>query len=1754
MLYKSLSSISNYPNEKLLISYNPVNPPLVNSRVGVRFKYFYYGDDERFNLTNSEYPSITASIPDTTLNRNYILSSYNNGVLLSAKTPTNFLTVNDFTPFYWTVNNTSEYLDYNLRGGLSAVTVFPSHPFPKITKISNNVLNVSCGLVAASGFDGQITISDFKKFVKNSNFSSLSTVTVVTSSAQNHKVKNFACKQNFVLGNSINYKQHIYFNSIGSNIYDNSFRITVPVVTSTKDSDPVYYLNFVSSDFSDKNNDSVTNGYITLSCLRSEDLESAGISFPYTYDFPYNRIHPVLGEVYIHFRQLLVKKGFDITVNFRTSASDVASNVVSCYHIGSNHVGISANQNFGELYMYDYTLYRPDNTRDALTISFEPSSRIVSSVSSAFNMQTVITDNYNQNTYTYSNSSVLLKRFIETVGDGKLLAKDSNNIWYNSNEWMPFSANMIMFNKDNIANKYSFRIEMGNDNRVLRNDSNNSFQILLNKEKAVVSPIITQNGSSSATILAISLPYSEASFGMKWDVFPPENVVLTKTDGTVIDRNVFYDDLFQIKALNLGVDRTKITFYSSEFETSASTYWFPPTGVATECQLQLKGESNDFDETGNINMSALWLRNGFSYRTPLDANIVWNETANDPRGKLTFKTSGQNQFELTEGSVYAGDYSYSTLNCSVSTQKAFSDPKTLVFDVNCNVFGSNYNFVTNNTFLYRQYPYNDFLSIAALTSVGSQLLNSDVRKHYILKNPATISLSAYYPNLIALPSNMFWTISSHNKPVSSFSGESSSFYFNALSSIVSLNVLSAKPFSGNFGYYDFYDTITFFNLSSIQPLNYVAFPENKYDPVERIADFVSNYGICGTNWDDVAFNVYTKSDGMSSYKSCHTENFYFSATPGFDTYIWKTGTKTTTTTNNKVVIPLSYSDVSANNNVYLSAFNSVFIQSDPVTIYNSVSSNNSNVYKQPITFLDFPTPTATISIDNATVNTEKYGDLPTLTCLLDSKNTDVQNYNFNIILSSADFIQSLPYTNTADSFSKLLKIGKENSDFVINKNSFNQCKIYLSGNVQINIDGFDFCPETKTISSNIVNLTAFDGPSLDLYCENNFASSGEIVRFINNSNKNFFSNPYIKYDYFMFDAGEGATITTTSSSITAVYSSEGTKSPTMTGFLSNSAVNIYTWNKMVFVKDSIEQYDDSITREFYEQIELPYSLVECKIKPNDFQFSTNVNKALEKLKTNFEFLSSSCYINNLNFPKAFGGFLATKFGNFQWHTDETTENINHDVFKNLKSGQIIDGKLLVVNDNKIEIYSINQTPELLYSSNRISDGEVMENPVRCYYIDNRLYILDSGKQLIFICDFDVNQPENIKLTHYWGGFGSREDKTKLNNPCDFCLDSYKNLYIVDKDSFIIKVYNKNLNWIRNMKFSSFSETNKPTAISCDGENLLITTENGNSFICDTNGTITTYFDFNKNTKAFFNNNQDGTIYIVQSNIIKKYSLNKTYINEQSFSQPVNDIIFDGTQCFAVCQNYIYKFIDCIQIDSILNNNDALSGFSWDSIFINEKEFVTSYIYNDSFKKIKDNITILNNRIENKLILEYGNGKTVSNQTISSYSPNQLSSLSIEIGLNEPVLYDTINKSIENLYTNLLQLKTNVDVGLDFPNINNNIRWIWKYHFINSIQKPNVDKSPITWEEMNSNNIIFSTLLSSASSWCSIRYNLGNNNHSEICFSYSYTRSGSYLPFKWSDMEEASDRCNFIRSYKWEELEENCCKTPDFIFEDCKTVC
>lgn len=157
MLLSAIQIANPYPNEKIDVQFNQISPQLSNARFGVRFRYFYYDTwDSKINFRKTS---------------DYNLVSNNTlGVKLSAISPTNFLNPNELAPFRWNVASDREYLYLTLLGGLSAITIWPSHPFPKITKDSNFQLTLDVGVISASAFNGEVQTPDFRKLVKNSNY------------------------------------------------------------------------------------------------------------------------------------------------------------------------------------------------------------------------------------------------------------------------------------------------------------------------------------------------------------------------------------------------------------------------------------------------------------------------------------------------------------------------------------------------------------------------------------------------------------------------------------------------------------------------------------------------------------------------------------------------------------------------------------------------------------------------------------------------------------------------------------------------------------------------------------------------------------------------------------------------------------------------------------------------------------------------------------------------------------------------------------------------------------------------------------------------------------------------------------------------------------------------------------------------------------------------------------------------------------------------------------------------------------------------------------------------------------------------------------------------------------------------------------------------------------------------------------------------------------------------------------------------
>jgi hypothetical protein len=1710
MLLSGIEIINYYPNEEIKVHLTERTNPIDNARLGVRFRYFYYNTlDNKINFKQT---------PGYTLVSNNIA-----GGSISATFPTNFVNPAEFTPFKWDVGSDREYLYLTLLGGAEGLTVWPAHPYPRITKNSDYNISVDIGVVSATGFEGEYKTPQFRKFIKQNGFSNVNfDDTLITTTKQ--RAYTSKTRKNYEYAQNANYFSTFNSTILGQNVLPNSFQIDVPVVINKTvipdQENQIFTLSFFNDTYTNTRLNAINAGTTYLTCLSSETLCALGIPFPYTVNNG-AKMTETAGSVSITFNDpLFINKHDNITMSYETSSPVNAGIVFTS--LATNNYNVSVNPaTFANYPIYLFNYQFTDNTQDLLTVSFQPSSYVTTSTISSVDVNTVMIDNYYQNSFAMPVvDNLLQKRFIETTGDTSLSSFDPAypGILYSNQQWFPANRK-IRFINDGNGNKHSVRIQLKSIfDSIFEENAETTF--ILNKDKIFMNLSLKDVAESSATSEVVIFPTPSEDYQIKWSANPPENVVFKNLEGEIIPPDTLTSPEYFATISNLGVDKTEITLYSEEYNLSASTFWFPPSSVTGDISLRLVGDVSDDDQLNYGTISALCVRNGYAYRVPTDANIIWNETANDSRGNLQFFTHDFK--EIKESTIYGSTDKYALINPVFSAASVAGNPKRIVFDVSCNLFRNDFDLNATKLFTVRQYPDGVYLTMDAKKSADTKVYNSEIYNNVIYTAGGTVSLSAIHPRLLTNPANLRWKSTKSDGTTTTGTGETFNLNFNTISACVTLSGISAKPVDGNFEIYNFADRICFYNLSAIQPLDYIGFPSNKYTSPPSALNF-SNY---------------TQSNGMSAYKPCHTETFNLSTFGGFDKYVWQIGTKIVESRYNTVNIPVTFADISTSGIVAVSAYNSIFSEYDPVTIYNSTSSNNSNKYKEAVRFLDFPLSVVSITSTNTTVDTAKYSTQPNLEIVISHPDTSFKNSTFKIVVSGHNSLQTKLIESSVDSFSKILTFGTENSDFIISENSFNPLVVYLSGNVGVTLDGYDYCTTQQQIISNLLPITAYNGPVLDLYASKNVLSAAEPAIFFNNSNLKF-SN----FVAFSFDNGEGNIQNTTSAILSTSYTSEGAKTPSLTGTLANGEVRIQSWKNMVFVKNAWESYDSTITREFNEPINLPYTLENILIPPNDWQYASNINNSFEKLYTNVQYLSTMTNINNLNFPKAYGGFLGVKSGNFQWHTSTTIDGISNTVFSNIKSAQIVGNKLLIINDAAIEIYQLGNVPTFLNRITRIGDGEVLENPIKLQYDSDlkRIYILDNEKRLMLVCNFDIDSPSGITLTHYWGGFGEKSDRTKLNNPTDFCLDAEKNLYIVDKDSDFIKVYNKGLNWIRNLPMVS------PSSIDYTNGEFLVSTGNA-IYILDSYGNIRNLLN-TQSDKSVFNKLHNGIFYTLYKNTLHKYSNNGTLVVSKNYNDNITDIIFDDHHGYLIFPRYIIKFVDFTEIDRLINTDESLSGFSSNSIYVDEHEFVTDYIYNDSFQKIHDNIFLLNSRILKNLQIDLDEYEKVLTQYSAPFTAPAITATSLVIGNNEPVLYDTINRAFITLYDCNIQLKTNLDVIFNYPS-SSDIKWRWKYHYIDNIQRPSLDKTPISWNELKSSNLAGNTALSSISSWCYIREGVAGN-HSQICWNFEQTQSNSYFPLTW-EATELGATCGHPNT--WENTEEDCCVLPDLIFANCLSSC
>lgn len=1759
-ILNSVITLSSYPFEKIGIFLDDTVAPEVSSRFGMRIINNTWDYDVPQLTWGEHYFKQRGAEPDL-LNSPSLSDLYDIDYSASYKMPYDYINIPDAFPlFFETSAVPGNHLLLTFRGGTSAITVFPSTPYPIINQISNTQFSVSGGFYSISAVDQELGISDLYKNLDESYIVDLASNTGLNIKFGHHSYTGpgsvvyqmypdgyvSASRKNFVLKTQTNNSNaNPLVNQLippvspySKGIVPESFQMTFTVSGANLEDAIDYTIGYGS-----------TNGaYHYLSGIELQGIDPPLLKLG-KLDAANAKLSLSLNTGYF------IPKGENYLVSYQASAVPYVKSTTSSFRHGisafegTNYYQISAQNS---PYFYNYK-FNTDTNRDAFTIYFEPQIKTAQTESSSLYVSAIMHDNFYQTEFPIvENKNQFRMKFVEESNDLSLTAVDLNdNHPYIQNQWMPASS-VFKFVNDGIANAFTVTTTLSS----FKDDiyTLEPYRFILNKEKATSYLSVSAFSENWALIQGNIFPNFDPAENVVWHVEPSQNIkIYDYSDSSDLNYDLTNPNILSplpsveltldsatpanslgLIVNNLGVDITKITLYSTEFDLSASTLWFPPSSVYNNITLDLDAVVNDLDPIASASISSYFVKNNMRYLAPSKGSIIWKETNNDPRGSTTIYQQSS-AIQIFEDVIYPASTNTNIVNAIMDVGESEVNPQKIIFSYNANIFGNksddplseSYNVVDSISIPVRQYPANQGIYISLSASDGTIISSKDYNSKFFLDNTLSATVIAVSSDFSVLPlSSVYWNI-----PGNTGLNAYSAIFPLENSYCVEVSAFNVRPKNGNFGYYNFTDKLCINILPSSYPvLDYISFPEYNMFPAEKLESDFYNLSYLGSN-------------GLTALKQCLT-NIVLSAFGGFDSYHYQIGTKVVTSTNNLEIISVNYSDVSASGIVQISAFNDIFPPENTLTVYNYVSSDNSDVFHQDVLSVDIPALTGILGVDNQNIDlrnpVDQYFDI----------NLD---FPFDGIEATGTFQYVLCGTNGRiysndialdKSYSAQEKYTLNPSDlFSIKENTYNTINLQLTGNIVKTIPGGPACTFDQYFATNTITLSVFDGPDLEIYTPHNIYSTNQIISVYNHTTE--FPDPFTS---FKFNDGLGHITTglTYSDTISASYSAEGTYSVTLSAIHPTNGTTIKTWDNLFIIKNTFDEYDSEIVRTFPDEIVLPYQLSDVLVKPNEWQWNTQINDKLQKLYTNFETLSALSYSWDINVPKLNIGWLGERNGVIRWNYDTPPVfPYYQSEFIDLKDFTKIQDTWVLINDNRIEFRTDDYNLTLIYSTDHITDGEKFVNPSHVVYIEqtNKLVILEKSNNTILV--FDVGDNYSLTLTHYWGGVGERSGRTHLNNPTDLYSNG-ADIFVVDSDSLNIKIYNTYLNWKNQIDHSEWTTNNYPISVTTDLTAIYVLTSTGKVYIFDHNLVCITTITTTTGTKIY--GNQSGFLWIVNNGLVYVYTIGGVFVNQYQTSSKISRLFFNNREIYGLNYFSILKFVDFAQIKDTSDGSNVVNEYQ--TIAVNPNEPITDFVYNDSTRKLHDNILSFANSLTHKFVININEFDQFVNHEIQPITIDEqvLTTSSYQaLGINELVSYETVNRGLTNVWNDLELLRQMVDVRKSRIQ-STDVDWTWIYHTINQTQNINDNRRPLSWLELASKSTRFSPSLS-AIDWSRAFGGGYERNHMPVHWVWEEMSCNCIWPVTWEQME-----CGQKFGYSWDYLANHCSFTPVKSFDDCLSSC
>jgi hypothetical protein len=1232
------------------------------------------------------------------------------------------------------------------------------------------------------------------------------------------------------------------------------------------------------------------------------------------------------------------------------------------------------------------------------------------------------------------------------------------------------------------------------------------------------------------------------------------------TNNTLIPYNT---NSWAVRVSGYGGNEKNITLFSQKQNKSSTIkndLFFYDAFINKSLILDPKIPLNNLNQIKTITLITLLPYKDRTYNLPSTNNIYWDWTYNNTYNNTTPITAYYENGNVYERGETGPTQTLSCLSFKIqpdsSINQFINDIKIKVYTADTPelVFGS-YDLPVVN------FPSSSIINanfkIVHNTQQSETILDTFLNENVLTRSASQNTNFLLIPNILSNISytSYQWSILQPNgTTVTNTTNYDYNYNFTQTGKYtVTFTLKGAKTNTWSI-LHDIQKTITIYKISDSEfnkQLKFISYPQYAWKNSDQISILTpSNFSTIAAG--TTAYN----------YKKSNTEVFYVSANGNFDRYVYQQGSDRELlldTANDGVnILTLKYTDEflsSVGTKLYLSAFNEYFPSNTPLyykTIYNGTLVTSSyNIVAESIPY-SISTPSNLLFTQNPKI-VDYNGITHTFSAIISSFDLDVnrsvfiqQKFNTNPLNTPAK-IQSGESTITyilsapkwivkkeipaVDGIYNVFTIrpGDDLSPLRVKNTTFNTLYLNASSNLNIKIpettfntikqsnpdfDSGDFW-NTKNITipqrANWQTLQAYaTSTKPEIFLNTAYTLSGNQV-FLEFNTPEYTKNPIVSY---AVNFGEGVIQEKPKNErFYNTYTTLGTFYITYSAIYNDNSKKVFTEKTPFIVKKNWDEYNKESIRIISEaNLELPYSLNDISIQPNEFGDADIFNTCLSRIDDNLNYLKNNIQTINSNAPSYYYGWMGSNQDNrsdgIRWYTpsygSEFYETPNYaasegtSYFTDIKDIHI--GKYIyVLDDKRFRLFEKDKNCKEIKFLKASDMDDLFFNPqsITVNEDETSIYVADSIRHKIYRFDFDFSDLQNplFGLVLTVGTLGGLNDNSKFDFPSEIFLWN-DNLFVLDYNNNCIKQYSGSLSWIHTYYDDVLKDDQIVNFTVHESGLIYAVTKNLKVHIFDELAkSVYSTFDVaqigeSEIVKMEFDENGE-FLYITTTGNVFKYSSVGEFLT--TFNLPnINGLKFTSCKHYSNRELYvstnksILKFQDFVDLFKI---GDGLDSKYWslDQILLKKEEFATDINYNLALNRTAQNLKTFRNSLNGKFVL-------VSEQTARGTATyfslipilkednvkfgSDVENEKLKIGVNEFYIPDVVNRELKKLHDSQISLRENLDVSFSDSSSSNldgekskcggDFCWSWRAMSCYDLSLPLIrlcNINPITYAEL-----------------------------------------------------------------------------------------